>query len=36
MTDLLARLADGPVLCDGGMGTQLLDAGLPSCTAGEA
>ena len=27
--DLRARLADGPILADGGMGTSLIDAGVP-------
>ena len=36
MTDLMTGLSHSPVLCDGGMGTQLLEAGLPTTTAGEA
>ena len=36
MSDLMARLTHSPVLGDGGMGTQLLEAGLPTTAAGEA
>jgi methionine synthase I (cobalamin-dependent) len=34
--DFLSRLAAGPLLCDGGMGTQLLAAGLEPGVAGMA
>ena len=34
-TDLLRRLTERPILCDGGMGTQLFEAGLPPGEPGE-
>jgi 5-methyltetrahydrofolate--homocysteine methyltransferase len=34
--DLLEQLAAGPMLCDGGMGTQLIEAGLTPGTCGVA